>query len=205
MFIFQVIFLHSLLAGLTFFPMGLGTFIPADMKIVGGEQRRHLVDYILQKFKSGFLARAEYIIKNAPGFLHIFNAAPVQFIAGSFRHHIFRNDRWFFGKTTQPGISGNGRAAMSGHLNLGDHIDIPVFGIFHYFFYFLLGISATMRNIVIPAARVAADDRTIAPGTHLCQFRVFLYFNPPALIFCQVPVKSIEFMQSEIINIFFNK
>ncbi len=62
-----------------------------------------------------------------------------------------------------------------------------------------------MRNIIIAFARVATDDCTIAPGTHLCQFRVLLYFNPPALIFSQVPVKGIEFMQGEIINILFNK
>ncbi len=36
-FIFQVIFFHPFLAGLTFFPMGLGTFIGAEMKIAGGE------------------------------------------------------------------------------------------------------------------------------------------------------------------------
>ncbi|OPZ10215.1 MAG: hypothetical protein BWZ06_01948 [Bacteroidetes bacterium ADurb.BinA261] len=57
--------------------------------------------------------------------------------------------------------------------------------------------------VVFPG--IFADDGLLANRTDLCEFGIFFYFDSPALIVGQVPVKPVDVMQGKDIDIGFNE
>src|SRR5438128_12186499 len=92
---------------------------------------------------------------------------------------------------------------MSRHFNFRHYRYMPVGGIFYYFPHFILGIKAAISNAIITASGIAPNEGTVAVSTHFSQQGIFFYFNPPALVFCQVPMKEVHFMKGYVIDVFF--
>ena len=49
------------------------------------------------------------------------------------------------------------------------------------------------------------DDRSASLGTDLCQFRIFLDFDSPTLVFGQMPMEHIHVMESQHVDVFLDK
>ena len=199
MFIFQFVIGHFFLTMRASFPVFFRAFIAAYMNIFGWKQGQYFIHHILQKCKSIFLPCTKYIIKHSPCLLHLFaNTVATPF---TLLGKIFYS--WFAGKATQFRIGCNSRRSMAGHFYFRNNIDVSVCRILYYFFYLLLCVEAAVFYSIITSAGVAANDSAVSPSTHRSKFGIFFYFNAPALVVSKVPVKSIEFMQSQVINIFF--
>src|SRR5206468_9996825 len=82
---------------------------------------------------------------------------------------------------------------------------MTVCGVLHDIFYFVLRIKAAVMCIIICNTRIAADNRTVTPGTDLSEPRILLDLDTPALVFGQMPVEVIHFMECDIIDIAFHK
>src|SRR5947207_236313 len=169
MFILQIIRLNSLLAPGASFPIIFWTFISAYMDVLAGKQLDYFVNYVLQKRKGGIVTCTENIIKYSPGFLH---QLTVCFLAG-FGDHVIRNLCFFSGKTTQPGISRNGSAAVPWHFYFRNNGDKMFRGIIHYFPDLVLCVIASIGRIVISLARVPANNGAVAPCSHFCESWIF--------------------------------
>src|SRR5258706_15243489 len=94
---------------------------------------------------------------------------------------------------------------MSRQFDLGKNGNISFLCISNNLFDLGLCIITSIFHSVISFPRVAANDGSISPGANLCKLWIFFYFNPPSLVLRQMPVKSIELVQGEIINIFFDE
>ena len=93
---------------------------------------------------------------------------------------------------------------MSGQVYFGNNGNISFLCIGYYLLYLFLRIETSVRCSVILAGVVSYYCfRTLRAD--LCQSRIFLNFNSPSLIFCQVPVESIHIMQSQQVDILFYK
>src|ERR1700761_5653466 len=83
------------------------------------------------------------------------------------------------------GISRQYSGAMAGHLNFRNYLNISFGGIFYHLERLLLGIKATTLFAVVNKGfivAVIANDGRIAPCAYSRKFRVFLYFQTPALV-----------------------
>jgi hypothetical protein len=88
---------------------------------------------------------------------------------------------------------------MAGKVDFRDDGYMPLGCITNQFACLLLSVKAsigdTVRRFEITAYAGAFPD-----GAHLGQQRVFLYFNAPALVIRQMPVKSVDVMQRYHVN-----
>ncbi len=92
-------------------------------------------------------------------------------------------------------IAGQRCNGMSGQFDLRNYGDITTFCIFDNFFNIFLSVKSTMNRAVF----------VFAPGTNLGQFRIFLDFNAPSLVFGEMPVQTVHFVISQQIDIAFYK
>ena len=80
---------------------------------------------------------------------------------------------------------------MTGDINLGDNLNETLLGILHNILYILMGVETAIVYAIglhiTPGAHLA-----LAPSAHFGKFRIFLYFNAPALVLGQVPVKTVH-------------
>ncbi|MPM50107.1 hypothetical protein SDC9_96842 [bioreactor metagenome] len=97
--------------------------------------------------------------------------------------------------TRQLRIRSQRRHRVARHFNFGNNSNIAIGSIGHHFADLLLRVKSTVNTSVI----------FFAPGSDAGQFRIFLYFDPPALIFGQMPVKNVHFVCCKQINVPFNK
>ena len=84
---------------------------------------------------------------------------------------------------------------MSGQFNFGYHHHMPLLSIRHNLADIILGIVAAVAQSVF----------LCPPCTHFGEFGVGFDFNTPALVFGEVPVQHIHFVQGEQINVSFYK
>ena len=89
---------------------------------------------------------------------------------------------------------------MSRKVNLGDNRDITFGSIRYYFLSLFLRIETTIRFAVIFTG-VTSDNCFRSLRTYFRQFRVFLDFQTPTLVFSNMPMETIHIMQSHHINI----
>ena len=47
--------------------------------------------------------------------------------------------------------------------------------------------------------QVVSDQSSISVSPYFCELRIFFYFNSPALIICEMPVKNIHFIHGQIV------
>ena len=92
---------------------------------------------------------------------------------------------------------------MSRKVDFGNNCDITFGSISYYFFRLFLGIEATVRFAVVFTG-VTSDDCFCSLGTDFCQLRIFLDFQTPALVFGNMPVKTVHIVQSHHIDISFH-
>ena len=93
---------------------------------------------------------------------------------------------------------------MAGKIDFGDDGDIPFFGIFHDISDFVLRIESAVWRAVI-FSRIFPDDGFFSKGTDFGKFGKFLDFDSPTLVVGEMPMKSVDVMQSQHIDEFFYK
>ena len=154
------------------------------MDVFRREKADDLFQHPLDEFEGRLLADAEHPVVDIPGLAHLV----------------------LFARAAEPRIGGQRAHGMSGEFDLGDHRDKTLRGVVHDVADLVLRIVTAIGRFVelavfvVLAARVAADQRTAAYGTHLGQFRVFLNLDTPSLVVGQVPVEHVELMQGHDIE-----
>ena len=98
------------------------------------------------------------------------------------------------GGAAELGIGGKGGAGVSRKLNLGDNLDVTLFGIFYYLSCLFLSVEiGTVRLICV----VAAVDGVDAPRVTACcaycgELGVFVNLNAPTLVVDKVPMEAVH-------------
>ncbi len=95
----------------------------------------------------------------------------------------------------QFGVGGQGRQRMSGHLDLRHDGDVPGRRIGHNRADLGLGVKTGMGHAVMLAGKTARGARP--PRAHLRQPGVALDFDAPALVFGQMPMQHVHFLQRQ--------
>ena len=96
---------------------------------------------------------------------------------------------------------------MPWYINFGNDCNITFLGIFHYFLNIFLRIKTSHSSFLACFGWFTVAKMTRTRNTKCSNFGEFwerFYFNSPAFIIGQMPVKSIEFRASNIINVLFN-
>ena len=84
---------------------------------------------------------------------------------------------------------------------------MPSLGIGYNIFHFFLSIISSVRNTV-PTCHflIVITDAGLSPVcSYFHQFRIFLYLDPPSMIFRQMPMVNIQFVFGQQINLSFDK
>ncbi len=168
---------YLLLAVGAFLPSVFGTLVATNVDILRREDVHHLIDDILREPQGLCLAGAQHVLKYTKATSHLVRTAR----ASQFR------------------IRGKRRQHMSRHVNLRNHRDISVSGIFHDFARLLLSVISRYRHSV-KLVIAALHDGLLSLGTNLVEHWVFLYLKPPALVFREMPVEVIDVVHGEDIN-----
>ena len=89
---------------------------------------------------------------------------------------------------------------MTRKIDLRNNCNSKIRSISNNIFYLLLSIESTISHVIkfIP---VRTDHSAVSPGSDFRQFRIFLDFNPPALVITEMPMKSIQFICRHYIKI----
>ena len=90
---------------------------------------------------------------------------------------------------------------VSRHIDFRNHGNVSLGRISDDFFCFFLRIISAHRNIV-EFFRATFFNRTLSLRTDFRQFRVFLDFYAPALVFREMPVKVIDIVQCQHVDYF---
>ena len=56
--------------------------------------------------------------------------------------------------------------------------------------------------VVALAVEKVADDGLVADRSELCESRIFLYLDSPALVVCEMPVEGVEFVDFHHVDVF---
>ena len=94
--------------------------------------------------------------------------------------------------SSQPWIRSNSSTGMSRHLYFRNNHNMAFGSIIHYLFDIILSIKTTMRLAIKHIAVEMVNLWRVTESTDLCQFRIFLDFNTPSLIICQMPMKYVH-------------
>lgn len=178
-FVFEPPFFDSLLLGGVFFPLGFGALITADMNELAGEDVHDLGEDISAEL-DGFGFGVKDSVADAPP------------------HHDFGGFA-----VAEFGICGDGSNHMTGHIYFRDNGDMAFGGVGDDFAEFVLGVEATVRDVVVLGG-VPSDDGSWADGADLSEARIFLDFDSPALIISQMEVECVDLEKGESVDEFEN-
>ena len=154
-------------------------FVTTNMNIFTREQSHHLIQHIMHKLYSEIIRDINYFTKHPHSAFHLY-----LFFSGS-----------------QLRIGSNCCRAMRQNLYFRNNRYIQFLGISHDLLDILLSIVTSLRNIIkliifpFPTQTGAFTFRT-----DFNQFRIFLYFNTPALIIRQMPMKGVHLQACHFIK-----
>ena len=123
----QALVFHFLLTQFVLLPGHGGTLVTADMNVRIGEDVHQFAQYVFGKLYGLGVGHVEYVGRNAPG-----NPVLVQAVGGAAE---FR-------------IGCHGGYEMSGHVNLGQHLDMTFAGVGYDVAHFLLRIEVGAVGLV---------------------------------------------------------
>ena len=105
----------------------------------------------------------------------------------------------------EPGVGGQRGGRVTGQLDLGDDGDIAVGGIFDDVADLVLCIIAAIFGAVVADTGGVADDGAAAAGADFGEEGIFFDLDAPALVFGEVPVEIVHFMQGDEVDIAFDE
>ena len=153
------------------------------MDVLTGEKRHHFPEHVLHECDSR-VVRIEDEITNAP---HL--------------HHIHRG----IASDTEARIGRDRRLRVTGHLDLRHHRHESLGGVCHDFADVVLRVETAVRRCVEDTFRGVRDVRTDeclrATCADLRQPRILQDLNAPALILGEVPVKTIQLVMREQVDV----
>ena len=170
MFVFEAFLPNEFLAETTFLPLRFRTFVTSDMNIRTREKIHDLRQHILNETK-GFFSWEQYILRNAPPGPYFIDLIRISAKLRIGRKH---------------GLG------MPRHFNLGHDSDIPLCGIGHDVLHLDLRVKTTIGFAVCFVVPIMTNHGLLTHRGFLCEQRIFLYLNPPTLIFGKVPMENIE-------------
>ena len=161
---------HPFLTKRTFFPVRLSRFISSDMNIAGREKCQNFVKDILQECKYAIISRT------------VDNLGISSSQAGKYTDKVFHN------RTSKLGISSQRSVTVCRYIYFRNDFYLSVGSISYNFPNLLLCIETTYwskLSTLRVTAWVKRYIRTVySPRSYFRQTRIFLYFNPPAVIVC---------------------
>ena len=107
-------------------------------------------------------------------------------------------------RAAEPRIGGQRRQPVPGHLDFGNHLDMPLCGVADDLADLLLRVELAVGFAVVNALFVlvvASDERFRTPGPDLGEQRIFFDLDPPALIVGQMPVEFVDLVQREDVDV----
>ncbi|OQA69078.1 MAG: hypothetical protein BWY37_00873 [Firmicutes bacterium ADurb.Bin262] len=154
--------------------MVLGRFVASDMDMFGGEYIEHFVEDAVHRLQRRIFAGAQDVGENAlPG------------LYGD-----------LFARAGQFGIGRNRRRHVPGHVDFGDHIDVPFGAISDDFTQFAFGIESAVVLSRVYLAEVGTQPYRALFGQQGIAFNR----NSPTLVVGQMPVKGIHFKQGGCVD-----
>ena len=84
---------------------------------------------------------------------------------------------------------------MARDLDLGNHRDEPLGGVFNHVAHFVLSEESAVGLAIL--SLVAARGRRFAYASHLRQPRILLYFDTPTLILGKMPVELVDLVHGQ--------
>ena len=157
-----------------------------DVRRIGKELDR-LVEHVFEELKR-LVGRTEDLFEDAPCLFHL------EFVIAC------------GASNAQLRISRQRRRSMPRQLDLGDHIDVSRLGISNDIPDLILRIKPLNRPPVALENRRINALMTLWPlRPDLGQLRIFLDLDPPTLIVRQMPVKLVEFVLRQQIDVLFDE
>ena len=171
--LFRAYLFQTRLAQRVALPLVRGTFVAAEMNVTEGEKRDELVNYIAGKLHGARLRHIDHVGRNAlpqPHFVRLLGVA---------------------GKKL--GISRNGGLRMARNVHFGNNLNETRGGISHNLLDIFVRIKAAVA-LPVGLHIAPAEHLAVAPCAHFREARIFLYLYAPALVFGQMPVEAVHFI-----------
>ena len=171
----EALLFHQGLAFRAFLPFLARGFVAADVDVFRREDVADLVEHAFEEGHGLGVAGAEDFGEDTPGrldFIWIFRAAAAQF-----------------------GIARQGGGGVARHLDFRDDGDVVTGRILHDFAHLVLGVEAAVGRAVILVGAIVAYQGLGPHGAYFRQLGILLDLGAPTLVFRQVPVEHVEFVQ----------
>ena len=181
MLVLEIFALHQVLNERRFFPEIFQNLVTADMHVRRfRKELDRLVEHVFEKLKC-YIRRAKNLFENAPSFLDF---VFVISLAPKLR------------------VSCQRRRSVARKLDLRDHVDISRLCVRNNIPYLSLRIKPLNRPPIALKNRRVNALVTLRPlRPYLSQFRILLDLDPPTLIVSQMPVKLVEFVLGQQIDV----
>ena len=158
-------------------PTNLWTFVTTYVDVFRWEEFNDFTQYIFNEFQSCIVTGTKHFFRHTP-----------------LTPYFVRTT-----STTEFRISIQSTHHMTWHINFRNDNNVLVSSIRNDFLNFFLSIETTIR-LTIVFARITANHSFCSLRTLFCQQRTTLDFNSPTLVICQVPVETVDVMQSQHID-----
>ena len=169
-------------------PLILHRLVAAGVDPVTGEERQHFGQHVLHEV-DGRVRRIEDVGVHAP----------------------VREDLELLAGVAEPGIRGDRGLRVPRHLDFRHDRDEARLGVGDDLADVVLRVEAAVRNVVVdPLRRVriralGADERLAPPRSHRREQRILLDLDAPSLIVGQMPVKAVQLMEGEEVDVFLDE
>ena len=171
--LFRAYLFQTRLAQRVALPLVCGTFVAAEMNVTEGEKRGELVNHVAGKLHGARLRHIDHVGRNALPQPHLVRLLGV---AGK-----------------KLGISRNGGLRMARNVHLGNNLNETRGGISHNLLDIFVRIKAAV-TLPVGLNVAPAEHLAVAPCAHFREARIFLYLYAPALVFGQMPVEAVHFI-----------
>ena len=169
-------------------PLILYGLVAAGMDPVTRKERQHFGQHVLHEMH-GRVRRIEDVGVHAP----------------------VREDFELLAGVAEPRIRGDRGLRVPRHLDFRHDRDEARLGVRDDLADVVLRVESAVRNVIVdPLRRVRirmldADERLTAPGSHRREQRILLDVDAPSLIVGQMPVKTVQLMDGEEIDVFLDE
>ena len=153
-------------------PLVAGAFVAAYMYVFAGEELCDLTQHVLQELHGLLAAHVEHLLGNAPYGPYFVGLG---LAAGA----------------TELGVRCQSRLHVAGEVDFRDDGDTALSRICNDVPDLVFGVVAAVAYAVV-GVPVAAHHRAVAEGADLGEAGIFVDFDPPSLVFAQVPVEAVE-------------
>ena len=164
--------------GLTFcvaLPLRGGAFVAADVEVVVREEGNEFGKNVLGKLHSGGVGHVEHVGGNAAVDPHRGSGLGVAAIFG---------------------VRSHGGNEVTGHIHLGNYLDVAFLGISHHVLNLLLGVEVRAVNLIGPIGAVleVGDIGVRCRCADGGELWILLDLHAPALVVGEVPVEAVHFV-----------